>query len=923
VTLTETDWREHFARRYEPRPRRWATPGQLARALDPATRDSRPLQIIDRELVRLTDHQVPADALAVFCPPQEGKSQRVSRRYPEWLLAHNPALRIAIVSYESEIAVRWGRQIKRDIAHADRRTLDLHIQPDSSAAGRWDTPEDGGVYCVGIGGALAGRPVDVLVIDDPVKGREEAESDTYRERAWDWWENVAVPRLGPGGVVILMMCIVAGMRVLTGDGRWTPIEDVRPGDTVVSLDEARTGLRTAKVTAARLSGTDETLRVETDRLALEVNGRHPFAVLSPAARFRPRATDVEWVRAADLVPGDIVVTAKSLPDDYQAADVLPDGSPADEERAWLLGYLTGDGWVTMYQRVNQPRAGDGGVPVSYAVCCAKTKSARPEKAGLDSRVTAALAAWSPNRVYDSGHGYWRTDWNDGGRLLEAMGYRAGAAAKRIPACAWGWSVTLRRAYLAGYAAADGSLQHTGGGRENAGPTWRVVSASKALLDDARDLALTCGVRPTTVFTQKERTYQPPNSPLPVTATSHTLGLVFAPDAAEGRSFLAAPGRNRLPDHPAPAHLRYERVRAVTPGPARRVYDLTVEGSESFIAEGFAVHNTRWHEDDLAGRILARPSSLRWRVLSMPAIAGNGDPLGRPPGVEFPSVRGRDPGYFYRLQANLTPYVFASIYQQSPTSVVGNFFRRPSFRYWRRVDGRDPGRALAAGALAGAWLDCEGRRVDLADPGTWRFATVDVAASTSTESDWTVVSVWAITREGDLVLLDRRRAHVEMADHFAMAAPLRAKWRFDVLFVEKQFYSKTLVLDATAAGIPVAKLEADKDKVTRAIPAASRLHAGRVWFPAVTEGCPCGQCKDGAWLEEWENEVASFPKAAHDDQVDTLSYAARVAAAHWVPPLPPGRPNAPQPADLARIAAAHTAATGNGHEHLDLMNMPLG
>jgi predicted phage terminase large subunit-like protein len=538
VTLTDTDWREHFARRYEPRPRRWATPGQLARALDPATLDSKPLQVIDRELVRLTDHQVPADALAVFCPPQEGKSQRVSRRYPEWLLAHNPALRVAVISYESEIAVRWGRQIKRDIAHADRRILDLHIQPDSAAAGRWDTPEDGGVYCTGIGGALTGRPVDVLVIDDPVKGREEAESETLRERAWDWWENVALPRLAPGGVCVLMM-------------------------------------------------------------------------------------------------------------------------------------------------------------------------------------------------------------------------------------------------------------------------------------------------------------------------------------------------------------------------------------------------TRWHEDDLAGRILARPSPLRWRVLSMPAIAGHGDPLGRPPGVEFPSVRGRDPGYFHRLQANLTPYVFASIYQQNPTSVVGNFFRRPSFRYWRRVDGRDPGRALAAGALAGAWLDCEGRRVDLADPGTWRFATVDVAASTSTESDWTVVAVWAITREGDLVLLDRRRAHVEMADHFAMAAPLRAKWRFDVLFVEKQFYSKTLVLDATAAGIPVAKLEADKDKVTRAIPAASRLHAGRVWFPAVTEGCPCGQCKDGAWLEEWENEVASFPKAAHDDQVDTLSYAARVAAAHWVPPLPPGRPNAPQPADLARIAAAHTAATGNGHEHLDLMNMPLG
>ena len=87
------------------------------------------------------------------------------------------------------MAVRWGRQIKRDIAHADPRIMDVKIMADSSAAGRWDTPEGGGLYCIGVGGALAGKPADILIIDDPVKGREEAESVTYRERAWDWWET--------------------------------------------------------------------------------------------------------------------------------------------------------------------------------------------------------------------------------------------------------------------------------------------------------------------------------------------------------------------------------------------------------------------------------------------------------------------------------------------------------------------------------------------------------------------------------------------------------------------------------------------------------------------------------------------------------------------------------------------------------------
>ena len=249
------------------------------------------------------------------------------------------------------------------------------------------------------------------------------------------------------------------------------------------------------------------------------------------------------------------------------------------------------------------------------------------------------------------------------------------------------------------------------------------------------------------------------------------------------------------------------------------------------------------------------------------------------------MRGREPGHFTQLAATMTPYVFASVYQQNPVAAAGNFFRRQAFRYWRQGDGLDPSGRLRSRAISGAWVDCEGLRIDLAD--SWRFATVDVAASTKTSADWTVVSVWAIGRGGDLLLLDRARGHVETGDHFAMAAPLRAKWQFDVLFVERQFYGKTLVEDARNAGIPVAELTADTDKVTRAIPAAARLHAGKVWWPAH------GIYRDATgldWVEsEWEPELLAFDKGSHDDQVDTFSYAARVASAHWTPPPPPRRP----------------------------------
>ena len=167
---------------------------------------------------------------------------------------------------------------------------------------------------------------------------------------------------------------------------------------------------------------------------------------------------------------------------------------------------------------------------------------------------------------------------------------------------------------------------------------------------------------------------------------------------------------------------------------------------------------------------------------------------------------------------------------------------------------------------------------------------------------------------NLILLDRARGRVEMADHFAMAKPLRDRWRFDVLYVQREFCSKTLVVDARDAGIPVAEVQADTDKVTRAIPAAGRLHARAVWWPAP---------HTARWVkEEWEPELLAFNKGAHDDQVDTFSAAARVASAHWVPPAPPSRPPS-VPKDMTEIERAFTAATGDGNGHTDLMHRPLG
>ena len=121
------------------------------------------------------------------------------------------------------------------------------------------------------------------------------------------------------------------------------------------------------------------------------------------------------------------------------------------------------------------------------------------------------------------------------------------------------------------------------------------------------------------------------------------------------------------------------------------------------------------------------------------------------------------------------------------------------------------------------IDLEGRIVTLTD--CWRFGTVDVAASTKTSADYTVISMWAVAPEGDLMLLDRARAQVAQHDHFGLAEPLFERWGQCQLYVERHFFATTLVTDAQAAGIPVAEVVADTDKVTRAVPAAGRVHSG--------------------------------------------------------------------------------------------------
>lgn len=204
MSLTDLDraaW-DAFLGLAKPKPSPYATPGELAKALDPTTVQTPALDLIDAALVDVAEGR--CKRLMISMPPQEGKSQRTSRRFPLWLLHRDRTLRISIVSYAFSTARRWGRLIRDDITEHGA-SLGLAIDPRTSAAHEWELAgAAGSVYCVGVKGALTSRPVDLLIIDDPYRDGEQADSDAWRETVRDFWTEVAIPRLGPGVAVVII-----------------------------------------------------------------------------------------------------------------------------------------------------------------------------------------------------------------------------------------------------------------------------------------------------------------------------------------------------------------------------------------------------------------------------------------------------------------------------------------------------------------------------------------------------------------------------------------------------------------------------------------------------------------------------------------------------------------------------------------------
>ena len=134
--------------------------------------------------------------LIIFEPPRHSKSETITVRYSSYRLEQNPKLNVILGSYNQKLAIRCSRKIKRV---AEPR---MALAKDRKAVEEWETAMGGGLRAVGVGAGVTGFGAGLIMIDDPIKNRQEAESETYREKTWEWFNDDIYTRLEPGGAII-------------------------------------------------------------------------------------------------------------------------------------------------------------------------------------------------------------------------------------------------------------------------------------------------------------------------------------------------------------------------------------------------------------------------------------------------------------------------------------------------------------------------------------------------------------------------------------------------------------------------------------------------------------------------------------------------------------------------------------------------
>ena len=674
---------------------------------------------VDAPHIRLIAEHIDAvergeiDRLAIHMPPRHAKTESVTVRYGVYTLQSHPAENVLITGYNERFARRLGRKA-RNVAVGR-----IQMDPAKQGADEWATSSGGVLMSRGVGSPPTGTGFRRIIIDDPIRRREDAESEIYREKVWDWYTDDLYTRLEPGGAIVLIMCLTGDTAVLMDNGTEKALRDVRKGDKVATYENGKLSVSTVQNWKNQGSDLVFTIGMKSG-IIVKGNERHPFLV--------ERDGYTEWVKIKNLKVGDRILKACRIGANGEAS------------------------YVPKKDATNLRNAGDSATPITTKTCGQadivhrQPTSSQGERHELKTATTLPL----PNMKQCSRHKM---------ESAPSVESRPERMCLHIGQTNYPSTTTTTQEKCEGFCATNVT------GRSGTGE-------------------------------QRQDCFSPLST------------FEIIPDV----------------------------IVSITVSGYEDVFDVQIERTENFIANGLVSHNTLWHEDDIGARAIASEPG-RWTVLKLPAIAESGDVLGRAEGEALWPDR-------YSLEAlirirdvmaqNEGLRSWEALYQQNPTAKEGSFFKVTKLQYVDRLpEGLKSCRAWDQASTDGGGDFTAGVKVAGADAsGLWYIADVN-------RGQWDT---------------DRRNVEIRnTAERDGHSVTIRGAQDPGNAGVDAaKAFTRML------AGYKVKVVRASGDKTVRADPFSAQVNAGNV------------RIVRGPWNTAYVAELRGFPSGKNDDQVDGSS-----------------------------------------------------
>lgn len=439
--------------------------------------------------------------------PRFGKSLMSSYLFPAWYLGQFPNRRVIMASHTGDMAVGFGRKVRDLIMTPEYRAVfpEVELKQDSKAAGQWSTNKGGEYYAVGVGGALAGRGANLVVIDDPFSEQVVMAGNTdVFDDAWSWFQTGPLQRLAPDGACIIIHCMTGDTGVLLPNGTEKNLRDIKVGEIIATYTNGQVGR--AKVLNWKNQGPDKVLAIRMrSGIIVRANERHPFLV--------QHGDRTAWTKVQNLKVGEHILRVIGESTKMYSAP-----------------------WTDVAGKLNPEAC----VPHTITGPDGQLANVRHRLTQYHEKITTSSI----------------------GTVLDSLSTKLCLLSKTV--CAL-------------YAAYRPGVMYVNTGATNFASTTVTIPVK---------YEVSCAT----------------------TATS-PLGM------AKQKPYSSAPLSTYeiIPDE----------IISITEDGVEDVFDIQVEGTENFIANGLISHNTRWNKGDLIGRLQAQMAQNsdadQWDIIEFPAI----------------------------------------------------------------------------------------------------------------------------------------------------------------------------------------------------------------------------------------------------------------------------------------------------------------